>query len=74
MVRCQETKVVAAKIGFFTMTERALDKGEVLNTALLHKAYEDIFSSNNVNNPMCSRKMVKRLFQDEISGIEFPKS
>ena len=56
------------------MTERALDKGEVLNTALLHKAYENIFSSNNVNNPMCSQKMVKRLFQDEISGIEFPKS
>lgn len=23
---------------------------------------------------MCSQKMVKRLFQDEISGIEFPKS
>lgn len=56
------------------MTERALDKGEVLNTALLHKAYEDIVSSNNVKNPMCSQKMVKRLFQDEISGIEFPKS
>lgn len=56
------------------MTERALDKGEVLNTALLHKAYEDIVSSNNVNNPMFSQKMVKRLFQDEISGIEFPKS
>lgn len=74
MVRCQETKVVAAKIGFFTMTERALDKGEVLNTALQHKANEDIFSSNNVNNTMCSQKMVKRLFQDEISGIEFPKS
>ena len=69
----EKTKTAAAKIEFLTMVERALENGEDLNTALLHKAYEDILSFNNVTNSTSSRKMVKRLILNEVPGVEFHK-
>ncbi|KXJ12359.1 hypothetical protein AC249_AIPGENE6720 [Exaiptasia diaphana] len=71
----QEKHIVAAKIEFLTMVERALENGEVLNTAVVQKAYEDILSSNSVTaSSSCSRKMVRQLLLNEIPGIEFHKS
>ena len=69
----EKNKTAAAKIEFRTMVERALENGEDLNTALLHKTYEDILSFNNVTNSTCSRKMVKRLILNEVPGVEFHK-
>ena len=69
----EKTKTAAAKIEFLTMVERALENGEDLNTALLHKEYEDILSFNNVTSSKSSRKMVKNLILNEVPGVEFHK-
>lgn len=69
----EDTNKIAAKIEFVTMTKKALERGDVLNVTLLHKAYEDILCSNNVVSPSVHRKMIKSILQDEIPGIEFHK-
>ena len=61
----EKTKTAAAKTEFLTMVERAQENGEDLNTALLHKAYEDILSFNNATNSNESKKVTIKKLRDK---------
>jgi len=60
-------------IEFLTTTEIMLKNGNVLRMSELDTAFNSIAKENGVADKTCSRKVVKQLLQDEISGIEFHK-
>jgi len=50
-----------------------LRNGNVPRMSELDTAFDSIAKENGVADKTCSRKVVKQLLQDEISGIEFHK-
>lgn len=69
----EETSEIAAKIEFLTMTETALNSGEIMNMAQLQDAFECICRENNVQSKSWNRKSIKELIQREVEGVEFHK-
>ncbi|CAH3151769.1 unnamed protein product, partial [Porites lobata] len=69
----EETSEIAAKIEFVTMTETALNSGEIMNMAQLQDAFECICRENNVQSKSWNRKSIKELIQREVEGVEFHK-
>ena len=61
----------AAQIEFLTMVENTLRNGTILTMSKLQEGYESILEANNVENPTCTRKVLKQLIQNEIQGAEF---
>ena len=61
----------AAQIEFLTMVENTLRNTTILTMSKLQEGYESILEANNVENPTCTRKVIKQLIQNEIQGAEF---
>ena len=66
-----EQSKAAAQNEFLTMVENTLRNGTILTMSKLQEGYESILEANNVENPTCTRKVLKQLIQNEIQGAEF---
>ena len=61
----------APQIKFLTMVENTLRNGTILAMSKLQEGHESILEANNVENPTCTRKVLKQLIQNEIQGADF---
>ena len=62
----QRASKAAAQIEFLAMVENTLKNGTIRTMLKLQEAYESILEANYVENPTCTRKVIKQLIQDEI--------
>ena len=67
----QRASKAAAQIQFLAMVENTLRNETILTMSKLQEAYESILEANYVENPTCTRKVIKHLIQDEIQDVEF---
>ena len=63
----QRASKAAAQIQFLAMVENTLRNGTILTMSKLQEAYESILEANYVENPTCTRKVIKH----EIQDVEF---
>ena len=63
----------AAKIEFLTLIDEVLSAGNIVNMASFEETYSNILLANNVKDPKCNRKNLKRLLLSNIPGSEFYK-
>ena len=67
----QSNVEVAARLEFIDITERALNEGKTLKMAELESLYKSVLQENDVQNPRCSWKSLKRLITNEIANVDF---
>ena len=63
--------IVAARVEFLDITEKALREGKPLNMAHLEALYIDVLHKNDVAIPSCCRKTLKQLISSQIPDVEF---
>jgi len=66
--------IVSADIEFYYFMNTLLKSGEILDTADVQQAYEDIVIANGAENPAISRRNMKRKLVDNVPDIEFCRS
>lgn len=64
---------MASEIEFLSLVEGTLLDGNVISMSDLHNVYLDISAANNVENPHCRRKVLKKLIQNAIPNVELNK-
>ena len=60
----------AAEIEFLSLVEGELLDGAIVTMAELQDVFEDILCANDVDDPHCSRKNLKKLLQNRIHDIQ----
>ena len=66
-----DSVVVAARVEFLDIAEKALRIGKPLNMADLEALYIDVLHENDVAIPSCCRKTLKQLISSQIPDVEF---
>ena len=66
-----DSVVVAARVEFLDIAEKALRKGKPLNMTDLEALYIDVLHENDVAIPSCCRKTLKQLISSQIPDVEF---
>ena len=69
-----DSAVVAARVEFLDITEKALRDGKLLSMADLEALYSDVLHENDVAIPSCCRKTLKQLISSQIPDVEFHSS
>jgi hypothetical protein len=62
---------IASEIEFISMLEELLMQGQIISVSSLQKTYISIRSANNVSNPDCSKKSLKKLIETKIGDVGF---
>ena len=66
--------MVAARVEFLGITEKALREGKPLNMADLEALYIDVLHENDVAIPSWCRKTLKQLISSQIPDVEFHRA
>lgn len=53
------------------MIENTLRTGTILTMSEVQEGFESTLEANNVQDPTCTRKVLKQLIQSEIPDVEF---
>ena len=69
-----DSAVVAARVEFLDMTEKALREGKPLNMTDLEALYINVLHENDVAIPSCCRKTLKQLILSQIPDVEFHRA